>query len=131
MTYARYTKIDPVQTRLQIEAMMKKRGADQFYSGENGESAVLAFRLQTRHLRFVLPLKDATTKQKIASRWRALGLIVKAKLEAVDIGILTIEQAFMGETVMPDGSTVNELMLPQIESAYKSGQMPPLLEFHR
>jgi hypothetical protein len=33
----------------------------------------------------------------------------------------------MANIVLPDGKTVGEFMRPQIESAYRSGQMPPLL----
>lgn len=57
-------------------------------------------------------------------------LVIKARLEAVDIGITTLDEAFLAETVLPDRSTVAEVMLPQIESAYSTGKMPPLLPYH-
>jgi hypothetical protein len=63
------------------------------------------------------------------ARWRALFLVIKAKLEAIDVGILTIEEAFLADTVLPDRHTVAEVMLPQIEGAYTSGTMPPLLPY--
>jgi hypothetical protein len=109
---------------------MKKRGADQFLSGDDGKRAILAFRLKGRQLRFTLPLATARNEQQIRSRWRALLLVIKAKLEAIDIGILTIEDAFLAETVLPDRSTVAEHMAPQIEAAYATGKMPPLLPYH-
>jgi hypothetical protein len=108
---------------------MRKRGADQFFSGMDGERAVLAFRLQGRHIRFALPLGVKLSIQQHNSRWRALLLVVKAKLEAVDIGIMTVEDAFLADTVLPDRQTVAEYMAPQIESAYATGKMPPLLPF--
>ena len=128
--YAARTKVPAERTRLEIEALMRKRGADQFMSGEDGERAVLAFRLSGRHLRFVLPLGDARSEQHRRSRWRAMLLVIKAKLEAVDIGILTIEDAFLGEVVLPDKRTVAAFMRPQIEAAYSTGEMPPLLGYH-
>ena len=130
MTYARRTKVPVERSRLQIEAMMQARGADQFFSGADKDRALLAFRIQGRHMRFVLPLGDARSQQQIAARWRALWLVVKAKLEAIDIGITTIEEAFLAETVLPDRQTVAEVMLPQIEHAYGTGKMPPLLPYH-
>jgi hypothetical protein len=61
-------------------------------------------------------------------RWRALLLIVKAKLEAVDSGIVTFEQEFLPHIVMPGGHTVYEATAPAIERAYVSGQVTPLLQ---
>ena len=109
---------------------MRRRGADQFFSGGDNERAMLAFRLHGRHMRFMLPLDGCRTEQQRMARWRALWLVIKAKLEAIDIGITTIEEAFLAETILPDRSTVAETMLPQIESAYSTGTMPPLLPYY-
>jgi hypothetical protein len=128
--YAARTKIPAERTRLDIEAMMQKRGADQFFSGNDGKIAILAFRLHGRHIRFSLPLVGARSAQQIRSRWRGLLLVIKAKLEAIDLGILTLEDAFLGETVLPDRQTVAEYMRPQITAAYKSGEMPKALPYY-
>jgi len=85
----------PVEkTRFEIEAMMRKRGADQFFSGGMEDKAALAFRLNGRHLRFMLPLGPKLTAQQHRSRWRALYLVIKARLQAIDLGIMTIEALF-------------------------------------
>lgn len=128
--YAARTKVPADKTRLDIEALMRGRGADQFFSGADADRALLAFRLNGRHIRFVLPLSDARSQQNIRSRWRALLLVIKAKLEAVDLGITTIEESFLADTILPDKRTVAEVMLPQIESAYHDGKMPPLLPYY-
>jgi|AACY02.16.fsa_nt_gi hypothetical protein len=52
---------------------------------------------------------------------------IKAKLEAVEAGIVTFEEEFLPQTVLPDGSRVNEWAQPQMEQAYLEGKMPPLL----
>lgn len=44
-----------------------------------------------------------------------------------NLGISTIEREFFYDIVLPDGKTVGEFMAPQIETAYKTGEMPPLL----
>lgn len=125
--YAARTKISPEKTRLDIEELMKRRGADQFFSGSDSERAILAFRLGGRHIRFLLPFAGCRSDQHLRSRWRALFIVIKAKAEAIDIGILTTEEAFLTETILPDRRTVGEIMLPQVESAYQDGTMPPLL----
>jgi hypothetical protein len=129
--YANRTKIPAERTRLDIEAMMKRRGADQFFSGDNGQAAMLAFRLNGRHIRFSLPLEGTRAgSQLLRTRWRALWLVIKAKLEAIDIGILTLDDAFIGETILPDRQTVAEYMRPQIAAVYKSGEMPKALPYY-
>lgn len=127
--YAKRTKVPAERTRLEIEALMAKRGADQFFTGADRARALLAFRVGGRHMRFTLPLQDCKTQQQVMARWRALFLVIKAKLQAIDLGILTMEEAFLAETVLPDRSTVAETLLPQIENAYSTSNMPPLLPY--
>lgn len=60
-------------------------------------------------------------------RWRALALWIKAVLEAAEAGITTLEEALQPFTMLPDGCTVGEWMALQIEAAYETGRMPPML----
>lgn len=53
--------------------------------------------------------------------------IIKAKLEAIDSGISTVEYEFFYDFVLPNGQTLGEYMAPQVASAYDDGIMPPLL----
>ncbi len=105
------------------------------------------FRVENRHIRILIDLPDpkekrfvddprypwksrsesaarAAWEQACRQRWRALALVVKAKLEAVESGISTVEQEFMAHIVLPDGQTVGQFMAPQLERAYAGGRMP-------
>ena len=42
-------------------------------------------------------------------------------------GISTIETEFLANIVLPDNTTAGEWMLPQIDRAYRTGEMPPML----
>jgi hypothetical protein len=53
--------------------------------------------------------------------------VVKAKLEAVETGITTIESEFLAHLVLPDGRTVGALARPEIKRAYADGRMPATL----
>jgi hypothetical protein len=64
---------------------------------------------------------------EIRRLWRALALVVKAKLEAVESGITTFESEFMAHIVMPDGKTVAEHVVPAIAQAYETGRVAGLL----
>ncbi|MEE0100346.1 MAG: hypothetical protein U0I48_01230, partial [Acutalibacteraceae bacterium] len=66
-------------------------------------------------------------EQACRQRWRALKLVIQAKLEAVECGISVFEDEFMANIVLPDGGTVSDFMLPQIKQAYLTGDMPPML----
>jgi hypothetical protein len=70
---------------------------------------------------------DSAMDQALRQRWRAMALIIKAKLEAVEAGIRTLEMEFLADTLLPDGRTVGQWSAPQIERSYQTGQMPPAL----
>jgi hypothetical protein len=141
--YAENTKVPAERSRSEIERTLTRYGADQFMYGWEAERAIIAFRMQARMVRLTLPMPDMQEfmhgpsgrlrssaaaeqayKQATRQRWRALALVVKAKLEAVEAGISTFEQEFLAAILLPDGSTVSEMLTPQIERAYKSGTMP-------
>ena len=133
--FASRTTVAASTTRDQIVEMMKRAGADAFMFGEEATRATIGFRLKGRYLRFTVPVPQRARRnfdnaQLMRTRWRALWLVVKAKLEAVAIGLVTIEEAFLSETMLPDRQSVAEVMLPQIESAYRDGKMPPLLPYY-
>lgn len=149
MAYAEKTSVSVSKTKADIEELIQKAGAGQFISGYKDNIAVIGFSLADRQIRFALPLPDkddkefwytperrnkrseeqayAAWEQACRSRWRALYLIIKAKLEAVESGISTVEREFFYDVVLPDGRTIGEYIAPQIETAYQMGTMPPML----
>lgn len=149
MAYAEKTSVSVARTKADIEEIVQKYGADQFVSGYKADTAVIGFSMVGRQIKFILPLPDkqdreywytpgrgqkrteaaafSAWEQACRSRWRALYLIVKAKLEAVAAGISTVEREFFYDIVLPDGRTAGEWIAPQIEIAYEIGQMPQML----
>lgn len=149
MSYAEKTSVPVERSRAEIEGLLRKYGADQFVSGWEEGRAMVGFRCQGRFIRFLLAfpsVDDAMFRPKRRSRfrsgaqaqvlrheaemrrrWRALALVIKAKLEAVETGITTFENEFLAHIVMPDGKTIGQHVTPTIAAAYESGRMPPLL----
>ena len=148
MTYARNTTVSAIRTRNEIEETLERYGADGFAYAAQGNLATVIFAMANRRIRFVLELPDPEDfrytnhspprersdraqreayDQACRQRWRALLLVIKAKLEAVTAGISTIETEFLANIVLPDNTTAGEWMLPQIDRAYRTGEMPPLL----
>lgn len=144
--YASKTKVSSERSRLEIERVMIRYGADQFAFGHEPRGAMIGFRMKSRLLRFHLPLPakvdflksergrarsvdaaEAAWEQACRQAWRALALAIKAKLEAVASGITSFEEEFLAHIVLPDGLTVGEHVVPKIEESYKSGRQLNLL----
>ena len=77
------------------------------------------------------PAPHTAFEQARRQRWRALALWIKAVLEAAASGILTIEDALLPFTVLPNGQTAGQWLAPQIEKVYLTGSMPALLPLPR
>ena len=129
--FAKTTTVPVARTQNEIQQVLVKYGATGFIFGQSGDKAMVGFEMRNRRIKFMLPVpKDVNDRHQAQlerTRWRCLLLAIKAKLECAASGITTFEQEFMAHIVMPDGLTVAEHLTPKIESAYKTGQMPPLL----
>lgn len=147
--YAANTAVSAEQSRAEIERTLTRYGADQFMYGREATMAVVQFRMSGRVVRFVLEMPDPNDREfthtpsrgtrrtdaaaekewerATRQRWRALALVVKAKLEAVESGITEFEDEFLAHIVLPDGSTAGQWMRPQIAQAYETSEMPPML----
>jgi len=123
--YAEKTSVPVSRSRDEIERTLTRYGADAFGYGWDAGRAVVSFRAQGRYIRFSMEVPESPQRER--QRWRALLLVVKAKLEAVDSGITTFEQEFLAHIVLPDNRTVGEWITPQLDQAYTEGGMPRLL----
>lgn len=147
--YAAGTEVTSNASRDEIERTLSRYGATGFMYGWDQQRAVVAFQAYGRRVQFTLPMPDRNARefthtptrgqrrsqaaaekayeQAVRQRWRALALVVKAKLEAVESQITTFDEEFMAHIVLPSGSTVGAWMAPQIREAYETGSMPALL----
>lgn len=147
-TYASTTDVPSERSRAEIERTLARYGADEFaYMSKTGMAAI-GFVAHGRQIRFVLPLPDRSStkftrtptgkvasasaaeskyEQAVRQAWRALALVVKAKLEAVEAGISEFEQEFGMHIVLPGGRTVYEHTKGWIAQAYEVGTVAPLL----
>jgi hypothetical protein len=151
--YAKDTEVSVLKSRAEIEGLITRYGATSTAFMNGPGRAMIAFEAKGRRILFELPLPDqndrkfthvilgrsntptarspekaaAAWEQACRQRWRALALVIKAKLEAVETGISQFEDEFMANIVMPDGQTVSSHVRPKIAAAYESGNMVPLL----
>lgn len=133
-------------SRNEIEVLVKKFGAHQVLSYEDKDRAIVQFTARDRMVRLtiVLPTEAEVSKtetgrarsagslaeardKEIRRRWRALVLLVRAKITAVNENIVTFEQEFLANVVMADGKTVHEHARDTIRLSYESGVTQTLL----
>lgn len=149
MSYAQDTDVSVERSQSEIQRMLTRAGATKFMSGFDEHQAAIMFWLRGKAFKFVLPLPDRKGKEftvtgrwnttatpdqafkkwekTCRSRWRALALAIKAKLESVAIGLTTFEQEFLAFIVTDDGRTVGERIIPQLDDAAKLGKVPTFL----
>lgn len=146
MAYAKDTSVSVDVTQMEIKRTLKRAGATAIVDGWFGDRATVAFEMSGRRVRFDLTMPEQrefrTTdggkartdaamekayQQALRSRWRGLLLVIKAKLEAIESGIVSFDQEFLAHISLPTGETVGERTIPQIADAYAGRPMPPLL----
>ena len=147
--YAEQTTVSVESSRAEIERTLTRYGASCFMYGWGNKVASIQFEMHDRRVRFMLPLPDPNAtefthtpgrglerrksdavrewERACRQRWRALSLVIKAKLEAVECGITQFEEEFLAHIVLPNNQTFGDFAIPQIAQAYARGTMPPLL----
>ena len=142
MAYAEGTTVAFEKSVMEIMTLIRRAGAEQIGQMEDLRFFAVQFTLGDRMIRFRVPFplldnmpqydgrrsrltdvqRAAKLEQHRRQRGRALMLVIKAKLESVESGIETIEQAFLANVVMADGKTVYERIAEPIAVEYQEGR---------
>lgn len=147
--YAKDTSVSVGKSQAEIKDLLQRYGASKFMQYEEEGMAKIAFEASDRRVMFELPLpsrdqfKTRTAwnqerenspeqqsklwEQACRQKWRALGLVIKAKLEAVESEISSFEDEFLSNIVLPNGKTLGKVIKPQLAEAFLLKKMPPLL----
>jgi len=143
--YAQGTDVPVERSRAELETILHKHGATSIGMLRDQAGVVLVFEMSGRRIKQSIANPDpaqyqltdkrqrrspeavkAAVEAELKRRWRALVLIIKAKLELVASGGSTFEVEFLPHVLLPNGETVAEAMLPRIAQAYQTGSMPRL-----
>jgi hypothetical protein len=148
--YAEKTAVPADRSRAEIDRVLQRYGASGFgYQWERREVpivptpvygpkteqrdfAAVIFSFKDRRVRLDVPMptaREAGTTQRAEAgarqRWRALLLVIKAKLEAVESGISTLEQEFLANIVTESGRTIGDVLIPRLSDAVAAGRLLP------
>lgn len=146
--YAEGTTVPVDRSRAEVERILSRYGASSFAYGWQQNRIMIMFEAHQRRVRFDLTMPEEDDQefwetpagydrsasaahkaweQETRRRWRALALVIKAKLEAIESGLVTFEEEFMAHIVLPNNMTVGQWVGPQLERTYSSGELPALL----
>lgn len=149
MKYAQSTSVPVDRSRLEIEALIRKAGADEIQVTTSRTRARIGFLLRGRMIRVDVSLpepdearfsidaryswkknsaekRDRLWQAELRRKWRVVLLTLRAKLELIHDGDSTIDREFFADLVTADGTTIGERLLPAIAATYKAGGMPAL-----
>ena len=140
MAYAETTKVPFESSIAEIVRLLRKANADQIAQVEERDRFTIQFSMDGRLVRFRIPFATAgeiermrgprrqardVDQQSRRQRGRALLLVIKAKLESIETGIETFEQAFLANVVMANGETVYDRIATPIADEYRTGAVQP------
>jgi hypothetical protein len=149
MAFATSTTVPVEKSRAEIERLLSQHKCQKFMAGVDHDlhRATVQFQAHNRIVKFEIALPNpadpkyrkiknsylqrtasGVTKivaQEERTRWRALLLVIKAKLEAVESGIATFEDEFLAHVLLPNQQTVAEYVGPMVAEIYETGRMPP------
>jgi hypothetical protein len=147
--FASETTVSSDRSQQEIQRTLQRYGATQFAYGWNQSGAQVEFVIGNRQVRFYLPLPDPNAKefthtpgkgfrrtpekqreayeQAIRQRWRALNLVIKAKLEAVEANITSFDEEFLAHIVLPNGMTMGRRIVPEMAQILDGAEMPQLM----
>lgn len=130
--YATKSAVPAQATQMEIQALVGRYGGQRYTVSIEEERARIGFALHDRTILLSLPLPRGDERrfgyyrrqgyeyaraagaarelweQACRANWRALLLVVRAKLEAIELGIMDVDEAFFGERVTDTGETVRE-----------------------
>jgi hypothetical protein len=124
--YAARTTVPVERSRTALDHLLGKHGATSRFIGQEDEpgkprAALVGFKLGPHSFKLRVPLSPPTGKHSSAlavkrtatqdrERWRLIILLVKAKLEAIRLGVSTPEREFMPDLIVDDGRTLQEAL---------------------
>ena len=125
--YGARTEVAAERTRGEIEALLRANKGERILTMDEPLELIVGFVMAGRWYKIEVEVDGALADQGRRAKWRALLLVIKAKLEAVAQKISTVEREFLAAAVMADGRTVGDWIEPQMALAYDKGEMPKLL----
>lgn len=152
MAYASGTTVAAAKTQGEIMGLLGRRGVTKIATFSDDDKRVysIAFEYEGVPYRCSLPLPDPAEERfcnyyqgkvlyertenakrelytkEVDRKWRAFGMVIKAKIVAVEEGISTMAAEFIGNAILGNGLTVAETHAPEMAQLAALGRLPAL-----
>jgi len=143
MAYASQTNVNIDRSKSEIEHLLRKYGATKYgYMSDSAQRAVVVFELGRRPYRLGLEMpgkRDYETTptgrersqsetqriydQACRQKWRALFLLIKAKLVGIDEKLVSFEKEFLPWAMLPNGQNVADYVTPQLDELIENKKL--------
>lgn len=139
--FAARTEVPVDRSEQEIKRVLREYGATKIGTMSEPGRATLYFDVKGREVQIAIPMpktaapdvprqtratRDADAEER--RRWRVLVLWTKGMFEAVNSGIMTFDQAFLGYLVVPGkGTTIGSMIVPNLDALYAGESLPKLL----
>ena len=144
MAFAEGTKVPVQRSRDELQRVLERFGVKEFAVATDGTRTRVGFRARGLLCAIEVPALDRGFVAKRLNRhpayvgddrmaaedrrrWRALVMVVKAKLEAVATWISTVEGEFMANVVLKSGRLLADELRPRLRELAESPDGPRLL----
>jgi hypothetical protein len=153
MRYASNTQVSADRSISEIKKTVTRYGAENFIFAETPLKGIVGFTMAGRSIRISIklpPIEDYVTTPQGRARhpavaaelrekgtrqmWRCLALVVKAKLEAVDSGISSVDDEFLAFIMVDGHTTVGDALKTRMSERFfgkNAPQLLPMLEEHK
>lgn len=142
--YAETTTVPVERSQHELGTLLRKAGAEAVMTAWDAtQGAGVRFRMDGVYAQLIVPhpspermatlvkarprtLRVDLEEQEERRCWRALLLLVKAKLEAIAGDITTMEREFMPDLLLSDGRRLEQWAAPALAEMYQTGRLPAL-----
>jgi hypothetical protein len=133
-TYAKGTTVSVERSRAEIDTLLGKYGATQRGIQTSETAAQVAFVIEGKKYRIDVPLPELREfrgdarkcEQGCRERWRCVVLLLKSKLQLVQLKMSTVEREFLADMVLPNGRTAGQELGDYMAKLLAEGYTSPL-----
>lgn len=143
-SYASGTTVSEAKSHFEISLLLKRYGCEGTGYAEHEGEVRFMFAKNGQTYRFTIRLPESEDAVKVDSNYRpskhgsrldyersrktrALVAVIKAQLVAIEEGITSFEEMFIGQVVTDNGQTIAERWAPEAKQRALEGRFPSAL----
>lgn len=119
-SFAKRTTVPIEKSLMEIRRVLDRYGATETSITLVGGKKGLSFKMRDSHSGWrgvrISIAESSREAQKERQQWRALVMLLRAKLESIALNVTTFEQEFLPYIQLSETRTVGDVIIPQVRS---------------